>query len=56
MVDLYRKVCSYMILGHLNQKLIFTEGAGRHFEFCPPAKIAGIFAREMGARSFIEGP
>ena len=42
-----------MILGHLDQKLIFSDGAGRHFEFGPLAKNTGIFARGMGAKSFI---
>ena len=56
MVDLYEKVSSYIILGHLGQKFIFGDGARRHFEFCPLAKNAGIFARDMGAKSFIKGP
>ena len=56
MVDLYEKVSSYMILGHLGQKFIFSDGDGRHFEFSPLAKNAGIFAREMGDKSFIKGP
>ena len=56
MVDLYEKVSSYMILGHLVQKLIFRNGARRHFEFCPLAKNAGIFARDLGAKSFLKGP
>ena len=56
MVDLYEKVSSYMILGHLDQKLIFRDGAGRHFEFGPLKKNAGIFARDLGAKSFIKGP
>ena len=56
MVDLYEKVSSYMILGHLGQKLIFSDGAGRHFEFGPVAKTARISARDLGAKSFIKGP
>ena len=52
------KICVYkylcMILGHPDQKLIFSDGAGRHFEFGPLAKNAGIFARSMGAKSFIK--
>ena len=56
MVDLYEKVSSYMILGHLDQKFIVRDGAGRHFEFGPLAKNAGIFARDLGAKSFIKGP
>ena len=56
MVDLYEKVSSYIILGHLGKKFIFSDGAGRHFEFGPLAKNAGIFARDMGAKSFIKGP
>ena len=55
MVDLYRKVPSYMILGQLDQKYIFSVGAGRHFELGPLAKNAGIFARGVGAKSFIKG-
>ena len=45
-----------MILGHLGQKLIFSDGTGRYFEFGPLAKNAGIFARCMGAKSFINCP
>ena len=56
MFDLYEKVSSCMILGHLDQKLIFSYGAGRHFEFGPLAKKPGIFARDLGAKSFIKGP
>ena len=56
MVDLYEKVSSYMILGHLGQKLFFSYGAGRHFEFGPVAKNAKIFTRDLGAKSFIKGP
>ena len=56
MVDLYEKVSSNMILGHLDQKLIFRDWARRHFEFGPLAKNARIFARDMGAKSFIKGP
>ena len=43
-----------MILGHLDQKLIFSDG--RHFDFGPLAKNAGIFARGMGAKSLIKCP
>ena len=56
MVDLYGKVPSYMILGHSDQKLIFRDGAGRHFEFGCLAKNAGIFGRDLGAKSFLKGP
>ena len=56
MVDLYEKISSYMILGNLGQKFIFSDGAGRHFEFGPLAKNYGIFVRDMGANSFIMGP
>ena len=56
MVDLYEEVSSYMILGHLGQKFIFSDGAGRHLKFGPLEKNAGIFARDMGAKSFIKGP
>ena len=56
MVDLYEKVSSYMILGHLEQKLIFRDGADRHFELRPLEKNAGVFARGLGAKSFIKGP
>ena len=54
--DLCEKVSSCMILGHLDQMLIFRDGAGRHFEFGPLAKNAGIFGRDMGAKSFLKGP
>ena len=37
-----------MILGHLDQNLIFSEGTECHFEFGPLAKNAGIFTRVMG--------
>ena len=56
MFDLCENVSSCMILGHLDQMLIFRDGAGRHFEFGPLAKNAGIFARDLGAKSFIKGP
>ena len=56
MVDLYEKVSSNMILGYLYQKLLFRDGAGRHFECGPLEKNAGIFARDLGAKSFIKGP
>ena len=45
-----------MILGHLDQKLIFSDGTGRHFEFGSVAKNAGIFVTGMGAKSFIKCP
>ena len=56
MVHLYEKVPSYMILGHSDQKLFFKDGAGCHFEFVSLAKNPGIFARDMGAKSFLKGP
>ena len=56
MVDLYEKVSSCMILGDMDQKLIYSDSAGRHFEFGPLAKNAGIFVRDLGAKSFIKGP
>ena len=45
-----------MILGHLDQKLLFSDGTGCHFEFGPLAKNARIFARGMGAKSFKKCP
>ena len=56
MVDLYEKVSSYMILGHLDEKFIFGYGAGRHFEYGPLAKNPWTFARDMGAKYFLKGP
>ena len=56
MVDLYEKVSSYRILGHLVQKFNFCHGAGRHFELGPLEKKAWDFARDMGAKSFLKGP
>ena len=56
MVDLYEKVSSYVILGHPDQKLFFGNGAQRCFEFGPLEKNARIFARDMGAKSFLKGP
>ena len=56
MVDLYEKVPSYMILGHSDQKLFFWDDAERHFEFGSLAKNAGIFGRDLGAKSFLKGP
>ena len=44
-VYLVEKVYLYFILDALVQKLIFQNGAGGHFGFCPLAKTAGIFAR-----------
>ena len=45
-----------MILGHLDQKLLFSDGTGCHFEFDPLAKNAEIFARGMVDKSFIKCP
>ena len=45
-----------MILGHLDQKLTFSDGTGRHFEFGPLGKNAGFFARGIGAKSCIKCP
>ena len=56
MVDLYEKVSSYMILGHMDQKFIFIDGVGYNFEFGPVEKNPGIFARDIGAKSFLKGP
>ena len=56
MVDLYGKVPSYMILGHMDQKFIFIDAAGCNFEFGPVEKNPGIFARDLGAKSFLKGP
>ena len=56
MVDLYEKVSSYMILGHMDQKFIFIDDAGHHFEYGPVEKNAGIFGRDLGAKSFLKGP
>ena len=56
MVDLPKKVSLYMILGDLVQKLIFQNGASGHFGFCPLAKYAGIFGRDLGAIFFVKGP
>ena len=44
-----------MILGHMDQKLIFIDG-GCDFEFGPLEKNAGIFGRDLGAKSFLKGP
>jgi hypothetical protein len=55
MVNLAEKVSSNMIVGALVQKLIFQEGAGGHLGFRPLAKIAGIFARDLGAKIFLKG-
>ena len=56
MVDLYGKVSSYLILGHLDKKLFFRDSTRRHFVFGALEKNAGIFARGLGAKSFIKGP
>ena len=55
MLDSHGKVLSY-ILGHPDQKFIFRHGARRHFEFGSLAKNGGIFARDLGAISFLKGP
>ena len=36
-------------------KLIFQKGVGGHFGFSPPAKNAGIFARDMEAYFILNG-
>ena len=56
MLDLPEKVSLYMIIGDLVQNLIFQNGDGGHFVFWPLAKNAGIFARDMGALSCLNGP
>ena len=56
MVDLPEKVSLYTIIGALVQNLIFQNGAGGHLGFWPLAKNAGIFARDMGANLFRNGP
>ena len=43
MVDLYEKVSSYMILGHMDQKFIFIDGVGYNFEFGPVEKKSWDF-------------
>ena len=53
---MYIYVSPCMIPDHLDQKLIFSDGAGHHFEFGPLAKNAGILAKGMGAKSFIKCP
>ena len=45
-----------MILGALVQNLIFQYGAGGHYGFWPVEKNASIFARDMEANSFLNGP
>ena len=43
MVNLPKKVSSYMILDGLVQKVIFQDGAGGHLGFGPLAENARIF-------------
>ena len=56
MVDLVEKVYLSLILGALVQKLIFQDCSGGHFGFCPLAKNAGIFVRDLVSKCFIKGP
>ena len=56
MEDLPEKVSSYVIFGALVQLYIFRNGASGHFGFGPLAENAGIFERDRGAKSFLNGP
>ena len=49
-VELAKKVYSYIFVAFICQKLFFHNGAGGHFGFTPLEKNAGIFARDTGAK------
>jgi hypothetical protein len=55
-VELPKKVLLYMILGDLVEILIFQDGRGGHFGFCPITKKPGILGRDLGAKFVINGP
>ena len=55
-IGLPEKVSLYMIIGALVQNLIFQNGGSGHFGFWPLAKNAGIFARDMQAKFFLNSP
>ena len=55
MVDLYGKVSSYMILDQLDQKYIFSFGAGRHFELGPLTEKCQDFHEVRGGYIFYKG-
>ena len=56
MVDVPKKVSSYIILAALVQKLVFQDGASSHLRFGPLAENTRIFEREIGTKYFIKGP
>ena len=55
MAEIAEKMYSHLILGGLVQKLIFQDGGGGHFGFGPLAKKPGTFARDLGAKFFLNG-
>ena len=52
MVNLPRKVYSYINLGAPDQKLIFHDGGGGHLGFGPLEKNAGTFGMDQEANLF----
>ena len=56
MVNLPKKVPSYIVLGALVEKLFFSFSAGGHLGFVSLEKNARIFQRDMEAKSFIKVP
>ena len=54
--EFIEKMYLYKVLGALVQNLIFQNGVGGHFWFCPLEKIARIFGRDMEATFLIKGP
>ena len=55
MVELAKKVYSFIFVSFICQKLFFLNGASGHFGFTPLEKNAGIFARDIGATYFLKG-
>ena len=54
-VKLAKKVCLFIFLAFICQKLFIHNGAGGHFGFTPLEKKALIFARDTGAKYFLKG-
>ena len=55
-IKFIEKMYLYKVIGALVQNLIFQNGVGGYFWFCPLEKIARIFGREMEAKFLMKGP
>ena len=55
MVELSEKMYLFIIIAFICQKLFFHSGGSGHFGFMPLEENVGIFARDIGAKSFLKG-